>query len=53
MQLGPDVMLALKIRMRSGLTLDAAVSAINALEVRIKAKFPEVAWCFVEPDVAD
>ena len=20
---------------------------------RIKAKFPEVAWCFVEPDVAD
>jgi cation diffusion facilitator family transporter len=53
MQLGPDVMLALKIRMRSGLTLDAAVSAINALEVRIKAKFPEVAWCFVEPDVTD
>jgi len=53
MQLGPDVMLALKIRMRAGLTLDAAVAAINALEKRIKAKFPEVAWCFVEPDVAD
>ena len=24
---------------------------LNALEKRIKAKFPEVAWCFVEPDV--
>jgi len=39
--------------MRSGMTLDAAVTAINELEKRIKAKFPEVAWCFVEPDVAD
>jgi divalent metal cation (Fe/Co/Zn/Cd) transporter len=53
MQLGPDVMLALKLRMRPGLTLGAAVTAINELERRIKAKFPEVAWCFVEPDVAD
>jgi len=47
------VMLALKIRMRSGMSLDVAVDAINALEKRIKAKFPEVAWCFVEPDLAD
>jgi cation diffusion facilitator family transporter len=53
MQMGPDVMLALKVRMRAGLTLDAAVECINALERRIKTKFPEVAWCFVEPDVAD
>jgi cation diffusion facilitator family transporter len=53
MQMGPDVMLALKVRMRAGLTLDAAVACLNALERRIKAKFPEVAWCFVEPDVAD
>jgi len=53
MQMGPDVMLALKVRMRAGLTLDAAVHCLNALERRIKAKFPSVAWCFVEPDVAD
>ena len=46
-------MLALKLRMRSGLTLDAAVESINQLERNIKTKFPEVAWCFVEPDVAD
>jgi cation diffusion facilitator family transporter len=53
LQMGPDVMLALKVRMRAGLTLEAAVVCLNALEQRIKAKFPEVAWCFVEPDVAD
>ena len=28
-------------------------TSLNALEKRIKTKFPEVAWCFVEPDVAD
>jgi hypothetical protein len=39
--------------MRPGLSLDAAVQCINALERRIKSRFPEVAWCFVEPDVAD
>ena len=53
LQMGPHVMLAIKVRMRAGLTLDAAVASLNALEKRIKAKFPEVAWCFVEPDVAD
>jgi cation diffusion facilitator family transporter len=53
MQMGPDVMLALKVKMRSGLTLDAAVETLNALERRIKARFPEVKWIFVEPDVAD
>jgi len=53
MQMGPQVMLAIKVRMRAGLTLEAAVGSLNALEKRIKAKFPEVAWCFVEPDVAD
>ena len=53
LQMGPDVMLALKVRMRTGLTLEAGVARLNALEKRIKEKFPTVAWCFVEPDVAD
>ena len=53
LQMGPDVMLAVKVRMRPGLTLEAAVASLNALEKRIKAKFPTVAWCFVEPDVTD
>jgi hypothetical protein len=51
--MGPQVMLAIKVRMRAGLSLDTAIERLNALERRIKAKFPEVAWCFVEPDVAD
>jgi hypothetical protein len=39
--------------MRPGLTLEEGVARLNALEKRIKARFPTVAWCFVEPDVAD
>lgn len=53
MQMGPDVMLALKVKMRAGITLETAVETLNALERRIKAKFNEVKWIFVEPDVAD
>jgi cation diffusion facilitator family transporter len=53
MQMGPDVMLALKVRMRAGTSIETAVEHINALEQRIKSKFPDVAWCFVEPDVTD
>jgi cation diffusion facilitator family transporter len=53
MQLGPQVMLAAKIRMQPELSIGEAVEHINRLEVRIKAKFPEVKWCFVEPDIAD
>jgi cation diffusion facilitator family transporter len=53
LQMGPDVMLALKVRMRAGMSIETAVQHINALEQRIKSKFPEVAWCFVEPDVTD
>lgn len=52
-QLGPQVMLAVKVRMTPGSTIEAAVAQINQLEKRIKARFPEVAWCFVEPDVED
>jgi cation diffusion facilitator family transporter len=53
MQLGPQVMLAAKIRMAPELSIGQAVEHINRLEARIKAKFPEVKWCFVEPDNAD
>ncbi len=53
LQLGPQVMLALKVRMRAGLSLEEAVARINELERSIKRQFPEVAWCFVEPDTTD
>ena len=53
LQLGPQVMLAAKVKMRPGISIEEAVAHINGLEQRIKARFPEVAWCFVEPDVED
>jgi cation diffusion facilitator family transporter len=52
-QLGPQVMLAIKVRMTPGIDIEKAVELINGLERSIKAKFPEVAWCFVEPDNTD
>lgn len=53
MQFGPQVVLAAKVQMRAGLSIETAVERINALERNIKARHPEVGWCFVEPDVTD
>jgi len=52
-QFGPQIMLAAKIRMKPGLSIDDAVGHINALEREIKTRHPEIGWCFVEPDVTD
>ena len=53
LQMGPQVMLAAKVLMAPGLSIEEAVAKINKLEKRIKAQFPEVAWCFIEPDDTD
>jgi cation diffusion facilitator family transporter len=53
LQLGPQVMLAAKVKMCDGISIEEAVESINALERRIKERFPEIAWCFVEPDLVD
>ena len=50
MHFGAQVMLAAKIRMDDGMSLGDAVRFINQLESRIKTRFPEVEWCFIEPD---
>jgi cation diffusion facilitator family transporter len=52
-QFGPDTMLAAKIKMRPGQSLDEVVASINALERDLKARVPNLKWCFIEPDVAD
>jgi cation diffusion facilitator family transporter len=52
-QFGPDTMLAVKIKMRSDLTIGEAVAHINDLERNLKARIPKLKWCFVEPDVED
>jgi cation diffusion facilitator family transporter len=50
LQLGPDVMLAVKAEMAPGTD---PVAAINAVEHDLKARFPVVRWSFFEPDVVD
>jgi cation diffusion facilitator family transporter len=52
-QFGPQVMLAAKIRMKAGMSVAHAVERINLLERQIKERFPEIGWCFIEPDIAD
>ncbi|MDQ3367703.1 MAG: cation diffusion facilitator family transporter [Myxococcota bacterium] len=53
-QQGPgEVMLALKLHFVTGLTGEELVDSINAFEVRLQQRAPEVKWCFVEPDHHD
>ncbi|MDP6616409.1 MAG: cation diffusion facilitator family transporter [Gammaproteobacteria bacterium] len=52
-QIGPQVMLAAKIKLREDLSLSEAVTNINSLEKRLKENHPEIGWCFIEPDMLD
>jgi cation diffusion facilitator family transporter len=52
-QLGPDTMLAVKVKMREDLGINEAVASINLLERELKQRVPNLKWCFIEPDVAD
>lgn len=52
-QVGPQVMVAAKVRMRDGLGLEEAVGHINRLEERLRQQVPEIGFLFMEPDVAD
>lgn len=50
-QQGPgEVLVAMKVRMRSGLETHQLVDAINAFEQAVHDAAPEIRWCFVEPD---
>jgi divalent metal cation (Fe/Co/Zn/Cd) transporter len=53
LQMGPKVLLAAKVKMQAGLSIEEAVAHLNELEAEIKQLHPEVGWCFVEPDVTD
>ena len=46
-------LLAAKVKVRSGQSIDEAVASINALERELKARVPNLKWCFIEPDAAD
>ncbi|MFO0600782.1 MAG: cation diffusion facilitator family transporter [Myxococcaceae bacterium] len=50
-QQGPgEVLVAMKIRMKSGLETKELVDSINRFEQAVHDRAPEIRWCFVEPD---
>ncbi len=50
-QQGPgEVLVAMKVRLTSGLTTEQVVKSINAFEAALHERAPEIRWCFVEPD---
>ncbi len=53
MQMGPYTLLAAKIKLKSGIEIETAIGHINALETRLKQKFPDLKYCFIEPDIID
>ena len=53
LQLGSDVMVAIKAEMHIEPGGRGIVESINDVEAAMKAKFPEIRWSFFEPDVAD
>ncbi|HET6603612.1 MAG TPA: cation diffusion facilitator family transporter [Xanthomonadaceae bacterium] len=53
LQLGDDVMVAIKAEMDRDQSTLGVVESINAVEAELRVQFPQVRWCFFEPDVAD
>ncbi len=53
LQLGNDVMVAVKAEMSADLATKGVVDAINDIEAAMRAQFPEIRWSFFEPDDAD
>jgi len=53
LQLGNDVMVAIKAQMPKDLSGQEQVDAINKTEAAFKAQFPQVLWLFFEPDCKD
>lgn len=53
LQLGPDVMVAIKAKMLSTGSEPGLLAAINKVEREFRQAFPLVAWLFFEPDNTD
>lgn len=53
-QQGPgEIVVAMKLKFRDGLTTQELVAAINAFEAELEKRVPEVKWSFIEPDDRD
>jgi cation diffusion facilitator family transporter len=53
LQLGSDVMVSIKAKMRGEASAVGMIAQINAVERELKRRFPEVRFSFFEPDVDD
>ena len=53
LQMGPDVMVAVKVRMAPTADNLRLIDAINTVEREMKASFAEIRWSFFKPDVAN
>lgn len=53
LQLGSDVMVAVKVKMVSYPSTKELIDAINRCEKNFKQQFPQVLWLFFEPDHED
>jgi len=53
LQLGKDVMVAVKAKMAKTDSAEALVEAINRCETAFKKAYPQVLWLFFEPDLKD
>ena len=52
-QIGADVMVAVKARMKPVASAEALIMAINAIEKDFRTAFPQVLFLFFEPDLKD
>ena len=53
LQMGPDVMVAIKARMQPAASDRGLIDEINIVEAAMKARFTDVRWSFFEPDISD
>ena len=53
LQMGPDVMVAVKAKMVPMPSDIALIEAINVVERAMKAHFADIRWSFFEPDIVD
>ena len=53
LQLGNDVMVAVKAKMIKMDSAESLIEAVNRCEVGLKEAFPQVLWSFFEPDSED
>jgi len=52
-QLGPQIMVAVKAKMATVDTLEQLIANINTCEVELKKAIPAIQWSFFEPDVVN